>query len=47
MDNIKESLSDVIGVDKDFITDEFVEENLDKIYEIADGSEEAIDYVSE
>lgn len=47
MDNIKESLSDVIGVDKDFITDDFVEENLDKIYEIADGSEEAIDYVSE
>jgi hypothetical protein len=43
MTDIKDAMSDVLGVSEEFLTDEFITENLTLIEEAAKGSAEAID----
>ena len=43
MNNMKDAMSDVLGVNEDFISDKFILENLSLIEKAAEGSAEAID----
>ena len=43
MVDIKDAMSDVLGVNEEFLTDSFITENLSLIEEAAEGSAEAID----
>ena len=43
MIDIKDAMSDVLGVEEEFLTDSFITENLSLIEEAAEGSAEAID----
>ena len=43
MNNMKDAMSDVLGVNEDFISDKFILDNLSLIEKAAEGSAEAID----
>jgi methyl-accepting chemotaxis protein len=43
MTDIKDAMSDVLGVDEEFLTDSFIKDHLPLIKEAAEGSAEAID----
>lgn len=47
MDDMRDALSDVMDVSEDFISDDFITENLDLIGEAAKGNEEAINSLQE
>ena len=47
MDSMRDALSDVMDVSEDFISDDFIAENLDLIGEAAKGNEEAINSLQE
>lgn len=46
MTDIKDAMSDVLGVSEEFISDDFITENLDLISQAATGSAEAIDQLA-
>ena len=43
MSEMKDAMSDVLGVEEDFLSDDFILENMDKIEKAAKGDAEAID----
>jgi hypothetical protein len=43
MDNMKDAMSDVLGVEEEFLTDAFIVKNLEDIEKAANGDAEAID----